>query len=318
MMLRNKLFILVVSITLLSVGWSIFWFVRGNITESIVQSYLDSEYDDWDFDYSDISIRGFPNRTDLRIHDLRITNRLNATDLMLGNLNILSLVYNWNDFIIVFAPLQSAVIGGVEYIVDSDYPRSSLSLNNRSGIPLNSFITEIKQTSVTTSKETNLNLDSGLFAIKPDEINPDKYLVHLNLDNIVLSNSRTQYALEPFNFVVNGEVLLSGSDSGQCISVEKINLNSLNLNSNEFGFHLMGELKNVNALPNGLLTINLKGDRENFFKLMSTIGLPSNIITLINPIIKLFNDKEISIVDGYIEIPLLPDIKVFVSFPEFC
>ena len=317
-MLRNRLFILVVSITLLSVGWSIFWFVRANITENIVQSFLDEGNSDWEFEYSDISIRGFPNRTDLRIHDLRITNRYNATDLMLGNLNILSLVYNWNDFIVVFAPLQSAVIGGVEYIVDSDYPRSSLSLNNRSGIPLNSFITEIKQTSITTSEETNLNLDSGLFAIKPVETDPETFRVHLNLNDIALSNSRTQFALEPFNFVVKGEVLLSGSDSSQCISVEEINLSSLNLYSNVFGFHLMGELKNVNGLPNGLLTINLKGDRENFFKLMSTIGLPSNIISLINPIIKLFNDKEISIVDGYIEIPLLPDIKVFDSFPEFC
>ncbi len=316
-MLRNKLFILVVSITLLSVGWSIFWFVRGNITESIVQSFLDEGNSDWEFEYSDISIRGFPNRTDLRIHDLRITKRYNATDLMLGNLNILSLVYNWNDFIIVFAPLQSAVIGGVEYIVDSDYPRSSLSLNNRSGIPLNSFITEIKQTSVTTSDETNLNLDSGLFAIKPDETDPDTFLVHLNLNDITLSNSRTQFALEPFNFVVNGEVLLSGSDSSQCISVEEINLSSLNFDFDDFGLHLKGELKNEFGLPNGSLSINLEGMKGKFFELLSATGLlPQWVIDVISrlPI----DSYEIQIVDGRMNFMNLLDIKVFDSFPEFC
>ncbi|MCY3673875.1 MAG: DUF2125 domain-containing protein [Paracoccaceae bacterium] len=316
-MQRNKLFFLVVSITLLSVGWSIFWFVRANITESIVQSYLDNEYDDWDFDYSDISIRGFPNRTDLRIHDLRITNRYNATDLMLGNLNILSLVYNWNEFIVVFAPLQSVVIGGVEYIVDSDYPRSSLSLNNRSGLPLNSFITEINQTSVTSSKETNLNLDSGLFAIKPDETNPNKFLVHLNLDNIALSNTRTQLTLEPFDFLVNGEVQFSGADTSQCISVEEVNLSSVNFNFNEFGLHLKGELKNEFGLPNGSLLINLEGKKVKFFELLVTSGLLSG--TQFAVISRLPIDSfEIQIVDGSMNFMNLVDIKVFDSFPEFC
>ena len=315
-MLQNKLFILVVSITLLSVGWSIFWFVRGNITESIVQSYLDSEYDDWDFDYSDISIRGFPNRTDLRIHDLRITNKYNETDLMLGDLNILSLVYNWNDFIVVFAPLQSAVIGGVEYIVDSDYPRSSLSLNNRSGIPLNSFITEIKQTSITTSEETNLNLDSGLFAIKPDETNPNKFLVHLNLDNITLSNARTLLALEPFDFVVNGEVLLSGSDSSQCISVEEVNIISLNFDFDEFRLRLKGELKNEFGLPNGSLSINLT-DKNKFLNMLEQLGLTSTISRFVlSGLIKDYN--EFQIIDGRIIIFKLFDLKVFGPIPEFC
>ncbi|MYE37539.1 MAG: DUF2125 domain-containing protein, partial [Rhodobacteraceae bacterium] len=314
-MLRNKLFFLVVSIALLSGVWSIFWFVRSNITENTVQSFLDEGNSDWEFDYSDISIRGFPNRTDLRIHDLRITNRYNATDFILGDLNILSLVYNWNDFIVVFAPLQSVVIGGVEYIVDSDYPRSSLSLNNRSGIPLNSFITEIKQTSVTTSEETNLNLDSGLFAIKPDETNPDTFLVHLNLNDIALSNTRTQFALEPFNFVVNGEVLISGSDSSQCISVEEINLSSLNFDFDEFGLHLKGELKNEFGLPNGSLTINLKGEKKKFFELLSTTGqLPQSVIDLISrlPI----DSYEIQIVDGKLNFLNLFSIKVLDSFPE--
>ena len=316
-MQRNKLFFLVVAIALLSGVWSIFWFVRSNITENTVQSFLDEGNSDWEFDYSDISIRGFPNRTDLRIHDLRITNRYNATDLMLGNLNILSLVYNWNDFIVVFAPLQSAMIGGVEYIVDSDYPRSSLSLNNRSGIPLNSFITEIKQTSVTTSEETNLNLDSGLFAIKPDETDPDTFLVHLNLNDIALSNSRTQFVLEPFNFVVNGEVLLSGSDSSQCISVEEVNLSSLNFDFDEFGLHLKGELKNEFGLPNGSLSINLTGNKMKFFELLSSTGLlPQLAIDLISrlPI----DSYEIQIVDGSMNFMNLLDIKVFDSFPEFC
>lgn len=316
-MLRNKLFFLVVSIALLSGVWSIFWFVRSNITENTVQSFLNEGNNDWEFDYSDISIRGFPNRTDLRIHDLRITNKYNATDLMLGDLNILSLVYNWNDFIVVFAPLQSAVIGGVEYIVDSDYPRSSLSLNNRSGIPLNSFITEIKQTSITTSEETNLNLDSGLFAIKPDETDPDTFLVHLNLNDIALSNTRTQFALEPFNFVVNGEVLISSSDSSQCISVEEVNLSSLNFDFDEFGLQMKGELKNEFGLPNGSLSINLAGNKMKFFELLSTTGLlPQLVMDLISrlPI----DSYEIQIVDGSMNFMNLVDIKVFDFFPEFC
>ncbi|MCY4308143.1 MAG: DUF2125 domain-containing protein [Rhodobacteraceae bacterium] len=315
-MRRNKLFILVVSITLLSVGWSIFWFVRGNITESFVQSYLDSEYDDWDFDYSDISIRGFPNRTDLRIHDLRITNRHNATDLMLGDLNILSLVYNWNDFIVVFAPLQSTLIGGVEYIVDSDYPRSSLSLNNRSGIPLNSFITEIKETSVTTSKETNLNLDSGLFAIKPDETDPDTFRVHLNLNDIALSNTRTQLALEPFDFIGGGELLLSGSDPSQCISIEEVDFSSKFV-FEEFDLQLEGEIKNEFDLPNGSLVINLVGEKVKFFELLETIGLLSQAqFALISrlPI----DSYEVQIVDGNIKLLNFIDFKIFDSFPEFC
>ncbi|MDE2760321.1 MAG: DUF2125 domain-containing protein [Paracoccaceae bacterium] len=314
-MLRNNLFILVVSITLLSVGWSIFWFVRANITENIAQSFLDEGNNDWEFDYSDISIRGFPNRTDLRIHDLRITNKYNETDLMLGDLNILSLVYNWNDFIVVFAPLQSAVIGGVEYIVDSDYPRSSLSLNNRSGIPLNSFITEINQTSIATSEETNLNLDSGLFAIKPDETDSDTFLVHLNLNDIDLSR-RTQLTLEPFDLVVNGEVLLSGSDPSQCISIEEVDFSSKFV-FEEFDLRLEGELKNDYGITNGLMTIDLAGQKKKFFEMLEANRLVSWPQLLIAR--SLLKDiQEIKITDGKINFLNMYSIKAFDSFPEFC
>ena len=111
-------------------------------------------------------------------------------------------------------------------------------------------------------RKQTCNLDSGLFAIKPDETDPDTFLVHLNLNDIALSNTSIQLALQPFDFVVNGEVLLSGSDSSQCISVEEVKLSSLNFDFDDFGLHLKGELKNEFGLPNGSLTINLKGDEK--------------------------------------------------------
>ena len=315
-MRRNKLFILVVLITLLSVGWSIFWFVRGNITESIVQSYIDSEYEGWDFDYSDISIRGFPNRTDLRIHDLRITNTFNEIDFTLGDLNIFSLVYNWKDYIVAFAPVQSAVVKGVKYIVDSDYPRLSFSLNNQAGIPLTSLIAEINKTTITASDETSLKLDSGLFAIKPDETNSNNFLVHLNLGNIALSNASTKLALEPFDFIGGGELLLSGSDPSQCISIEEADFSSKFV-FEEFDLQLEGEIKNDFGLPNGSLSINLVGEKEKFFAMLKANRLISSLQLLFARNF-LKEIQDIKITNGNIKLLNFIDFKIFDSFPEFC
>ncbi len=314
----RKIFtILIVVIVLLISCWAVFWYLRGNITENTVVSSLEEGFGDWYFEYSNVSFRGFPNRTDLKIHDLRILNQKNETDLDLGDLEIISLVYNWNDFIVLFSPLQNALINGVEYLIDSDYPRLSLSLNDLKQIPLESLIFELKLTRISSSEETSLGLDTGLFAIQPDETNPNKFLLHLRAENIALANTRDQIFINPFDFVGNGYLSLAESAFSQCYSIKEIKFNSLKFEFDEFKLDLTGEFTNQNGLPHGSLAIGLVGEKEKFFDLLVANGFlsPLQYFLAVNLPIESY---QFQISQGEINLLNLVSAAFPFSFPELC
>ena len=314
----RKIFtLLIVIIVILCGSWSVFWYVRGNISENTVVSFLEQGEGDWEFDYSDISLRGFPNRTDLVIHDLRMINQKDETDLAIGDLEILSLVYNWNDFIVSFSSAQKALIKGVEYVIDSDQPRLSLNWNNKTLIPIESLIVELNQTKIFSSEEIDMDLDSGLFAFKPDETTPNKFLVHLKSENMALANNRDQIFIKPFDFVGNGTVSLAESSSSQCYTMKEITFSSLKFDFDDFGVNLKGELNNQNGLPNGSLAMELVGEKEKFFDLLVANGLlsPLQFFVAVNlPI----DSYEFQFSDGEINLLNLVSMEFSYSFPEIC
>ena len=314
---RNIFIFLIVIIVLLCVSWSVFWYARGNISENNIVSFLEQGDGDWEFDYSDISLRGFPNRTDLIIHDLRMINQKNEIDLEIGDLEILSLVYNWHDFIVSFSSAQKALIEGVEYVIDSDHPRLSLNWNNKTLIPLETLIVELNQTNIASSEEISLDLDSGLFAFKPDEITPNKFLLHLKSENITLTNTRDQIFINPFDIVGNGTVSLAESTSSQCYSIEEIMFNSLKFDFDDFGVSLIGELNNQNGLPNGSLAIDLVGEKEKFFELLVANGLLSPLQFFVAANLPL-DSYEFQISQGEINLLNLVSMEFSYSFPEIC
>lgn len=314
---RNIFIGLVVIIALLGCSWSVFWFVRGNISKKTVVSFLEQGEGDWEFDYSDISLRGYPNRTDLKIHDLGIFNQKDGTVLEIGDLEIISLVYNWNNFILSFPPVQKALINGVEYLIDSDQPRLSLNWNNKAPIPIETLIVELNQTKISSSEEISLDLDSGLFAIKPDETTADKFLVHLKSENVEVSNTRDQIFIKPFDFVGNGTVSLAESISSQCYSIEEITFNSLKLDFDDFGIDLEGELIIQNGLPNGSLAIELVGEKEKFFDLLVANGLLSPQQSSLAAMLPL-KRFEFQFSNGEINLLNLVPMEFSYSFPEIC
>ncbi|MCY3673873.1 MAG: hypothetical protein OXH65_14140 [Paracoccaceae bacterium] len=129
-------------------------------------------------------------------------------------------------------------------------------------------------------------------------------------DGNTLTN--TLFATEDFDFVAKGKVTLSGSD---LCDIESVNLSSLNLEFDNFGIHLNGELKNYSGLPKGALTINLTGDKEKFYELLVTNGRIKKILSKPSSILL---GNKIRIIDGKLIFLYLPVVKVIDSFPEFC
>ncbi len=315
---RNTFIRLIIIIALLCGGWSGFWLISGTLSKNIISSLLDEGYENWEFSYSDISLRGFPNRTDLRIHDLKLLQQENSTDFAIGNVDILRLVYNWSEFIVSLPPSQKGFINGVEYTIVSEQPRLSLHWNENTPIPLAPLIVELKQIDLNSSDLTSLTLESGLFAIKPDDINPNKFMFHLKSDQINLEIFQDKLTLEPFDFVGNAEVLLSEPTVGQCYKIEEIAVRSLQFDFDAFSINLTGNFTNQNGFPDGTLAIEFVGDKEKFFELLVANGLlsPLQFFVAVNlPI----DSYEFQLKGGVISILNLVSIEEFsYSFPEIC
>ncbi len=315
---RNTFILLIIIIALLCGSWSGFWLIRGTLSKNIISSLLDEGYENWEFSYSDISLRGFPNRTDLRIHDLKLLQQENSTDFAIGNVDILSLVYNWSEFIVSLPPSQKGFINGVEYTIVSEQPRLSLHWNENTPIPLASLIVELKQIDLNSSDLTSLTLESGLFAIKPDDINPNKFMFHLKSEQISLEIFQDKLTLEPFDFVGNAEVLLSEPTVGQCYKIEEIAVRSLQFDFGAFSINLTGNFTNQNGFPDGTLAIDFVGDKEKFFELLVANGLPSPLQSLLAIDLPI-DSYEFQLKGGVISILNLVSIEGFsYSFPEIC
>ena len=314
---RNIFVLLVIIIVLVCGSWSGYWFFRGYLQENVVMAFLEQEDEDWEFEYSDISLRGFPNRTDLIIHDLKMLNQKDESFVDLGDLEVLSLVYNWNDFILSFAPVQKAMINEVAYEINSENPRLSLKLNREALIILDSLIVELNKTSIFSSEEMTLDLDAGLFAFKTDETDPETFLIHLRTDNIKWGNARDQIFFQPFDFVGNGIVSLAPETTSHCYIIDEITFSSVKFDFEDFGVSLTGEFSNQNGLPDGSLAIELVGEKEKFFDLLVANGLISSLQFFVAANLPI-DSYVFQISQGKVNLLNLVTMDFSYSFPEFC
>ncbi len=111
-----------------ALAWSGFWALQAWQTHAAVEDWFDQKREDgWAADYTSLQVRGFPNRVDVTVNDLRLADPDRGLDWQAPAFQVLRLVYEPDHAILAFPPEQRLTVDGQVYDIASDGLRASVS-----------------------------------------------------------------------------------------------------------------------------------------------------------------------------------------------
>lgn len=182
---------LVFAITAMAVLWSGYWFVQAYSLRSGIEGWFDARRaDGWAAEYSDMSVRGFPNRLDVTFTDLTLANPETKTAWDAPMFQMLSLVYNPGHWIFAFAEDQSLSTPEGAYQITSDGLRASLVTEGDRILRGN-----LEAQVLNIAGPVDLAMAGLTFGIAADETKPERLRIGLNAAAIAGSQGALAPAL---------------------------------------------------------------------------------------------------------------------------
>ena len=131
----KRLFFVVLAAALL---WSGYWFVGAYGAKAGFSAWFSARQNDgWQAEYSDLALRGFPNRFDATFSDLALADPQSGLAWEMPFFQILALSYKPNHVIAIWPNSQRISTPNDKYEVTSTDLRASLVLDAGTSLPLN-------------------------------------------------------------------------------------------------------------------------------------------------------------------------------------
>lgn len=178
-----RILTLVILVALIS--WSIFWWTTSQKMENSVESWFNEQKVGQTRDYKKISISGFPNRIDLAIKDLNVSNSEGKFSLSISLIQFLTLLYNRDSIISVIKPPVDIKYRSEHLTIEGDLLKSSFNLNEKKQII--KLVAEGSNLSVIDPNKNAWEFADLLFAIEkePDTVAPI-FKSYLAINNITI------------------------------------------------------------------------------------------------------------------------------------
>lgn len=265
--------LLLILTSLLALIWSGYWIVFSVKLKSEVSDFLESyNSEERLIDYSNISIKGFPNRFDITVNELNIKNENSKINWFLPYFQILSLSYKPNHLILVFPNTQILQNGKNKIIFNSNEMLASLSFMDYKFSELDQFILSIENSEIKASERIILNTTALNFAIKQSKTLEGDYHLGFRGNNIKLNTTETnsEYKLleNNLNLVLHAEITLEelySFSNKKMPKIKTLNIKALDLKSSNFNVTGTGKaFFNNNILEDGILNIKIENWRSFF------------------------------------------------------
>ena len=150
--------------------WGGYWFVASRAVQNGLSTWLSDQLGNgWEADYSSLRTRGFPNRFDTTISDLRLVARRAGVVWQLPRFQISALSYKPNDIIAVWPDQFSLTLPGEEIAITSAKMIASVAFTPGTAMALDrsSFVTEAL--ALVSSRRWSINMATGRLATRQTE-----------------------------------------------------------------------------------------------------------------------------------------------------
>lgn len=255
--------------------WGGYWFVGSSALENGLKEYLSSEHSQKDpiqIEYSDLSVRGFPNRFDTRLSNISLTDTKNGISWRAPFLHVYALSYKPYHIIAALPHDQTLQLPTEELRITSDEIKGSVVFSPNSlldsalEVDRTSFV--MRNVVVSSDLGWKTEIGKGTFATRQTAANPLHYDLAFSADSISLPdqlrlaidpNHQNSDVFDKLNFdgtlaVTNPWNLLASGQNQPVIT--EINVTDLTIIWDNMRFQAVGTLHiDRNGFPNGKLNL---------------------------------------------------------------
>lgn len=154
-------------IIVLALAWAGYWFIGSTGHKTALTRWMDDRRaEGWQVDYSDHTVRGFPNRFDTTLTDLRLTDPETGISWQAPFFQVLSLSYKPNHLIAVWPNEQLIATPQGKLTLKTDDMRASLVVKPSTALELDRANVEMTGASVTSSEGWTASFDTLSAAIR--------------------------------------------------------------------------------------------------------------------------------------------------------
>ena len=190
---------LIAIVLTLALGWSGYWFVGSRYIVSEAEERLRIE-PALDVRYSDISVRGFPNRFDVTFSDLEVADLQSGFRWEAQFFQVLALSYDWTHLIAVFPPTQSISIGTEKFTIASSGMRASVETEIFPEIEPERITFESGRARILNSNRVVASISDSIFAVQRQEAEPDVYRIGISVPMAELVETKAGGSASSSNF----------------------------------------------------------------------------------------------------------------------
>ncbi|SDY50296.1 DUF2125 domain-containing protein [Citreimonas salinaria] len=156
-------------VVLAALAWSGFWFWSAQALRSEIEAWFDDRRaEGWEADYTDLFIRGFPNRLDATFIDLALADPDAGLAWRAPFFQVLQLVYRRGHAILIFPDTQTVVIDDDIYAVQADGMRASVNLGEGDTVQRAGFEADVLNIDGPDNDLALAGLAAGLAAVDQD------------------------------------------------------------------------------------------------------------------------------------------------------
>ncbi|WGW04351.1 DUF2125 domain-containing protein [Tropicibacter oceani] len=167
---------LVLAISVAAILYAGFWALQAhNLRSGLERWFAERQQDGWDASYSDLSVRGFPNRLDVTLTDLVLANPDNQTTWRAPFFQMFSLVYRPEHWIFAWPDNQTVTTEAGEHQISSDGLRASLVIQDDRILRSN-----LEAVVLNISGPTNLAMAGLNLGVAVDDADPRLMRIGLN------------------------------------------------------------------------------------------------------------------------------------------
>lgn len=268
----RKLLTLIIVVAL---AWAGYWVIGSQGHKAALTKWMDDRrLEGWQVEYSDHIVRGFPNRFDTTLTDLRLTDPETGISWQAPFFQVLSLSYKPNHLIAVWPHEQLFATPHGKITLKSDDMRASLVVKPSTALELDRANIEMAGAVLTSSDGWTASFDTLNAAIRNAPATASSYDVVVDIATL-LPGERFRKLIDQGGALpdqiealrLDLQAALAGPLNRRALEIRRPDVTALTINDlratwGELDLRAKGEMDVVDARPDGSLAITAKNWRD--------------------------------------------------------
>lgn len=177
---------LILGVVLVATAWAIYWVIGATASQKATENWLDARRaEGWQVEYSDLSVRGFPNRFDTTLTDVQLTDPDTGLSWSAPFFQLFALSYQPNHLIAVWPNTHSLATPYQKIDITTDKMQASLKVLPSTTLELESAAIEVEAATLTSSNGWKAGADKFTAAIRKTAGKDMTYDIAAQADTVI-------------------------------------------------------------------------------------------------------------------------------------